>query len=252
VEANDWHAGVAGSNPLFAPLTPWLDRFDGPGWPSIDMLNALALEARAQTVRGMPIRFTALAGKCRGYERHIAETGEIPTRARNWHDFFNALAWIAWPKSKAMLNALHLEEIGRKESDARGPVRDALTLLDESGVLVLCERPELWDLLTRRQWMRLFWERRAEAKREMRFVVFGHALHEKLLCPWPGITGKCLLLPGGPPDIAQTDRRLADNLAQYGRRLRPSNLTPLPVLAIPDAWPANSASSFYADTRYFR
>jgi Protein of unknown function (DUF3025) len=247
---SDWRPGVAGSNPLFAPLTPWLNRLDGPEWPSIDTLNALALEAGAQTVRGMPIRFTALAGKCKGYERHIAETGEIPTRPRNWHDFFNALAWIAWPKSKATLNALHLDEIGRKGSDARGPVRDALTLLDESGVLVFCT-PELWGLLTHREWLRLFCARRAQVRRDMRFVVFGHALHEKLLSPWPGITGKCLLLPS-PPDIGQTDHRLADYLARHGSELKASNLPPLPVLAIPDAWPANSASSFYADTRYFR
>ena len=27
-------------------------------------------------------------------------TGEVPTRESDWHDFFNALAWCAWPRTK--------------------------------------------------------------------------------------------------------------------------------------------------------
>jgi Protein of unknown function (DUF3025) len=243
-----WRRDFALSNPLFAPLTPYLEALAGPDWPTQDILNELAELAGARTSLGMPIRFAAIEGKCKSYERSIAETGVIPTRPQSWHDFFNAMAWIMWPRSKAMLNALHLEEIDRAASNQRGRSRDALTLMDESGVLVACANPELWELLRGRQWTRLFWERREEVERSMRFTVFGHALFEKLLTPWPGITGKCLLLA----DADMCDDGLAASQAQNGTSLTPAQLLPLPVLGIPGSWPSNSVSSFYADSRYFR
>jgi hypothetical protein len=49
---------------------------------------------------------------------HIGNTGEVPTRSRNWHDWFNALAWLAWPHSKAALNARHVRAIAAGRSNA--------------------------------------------------------------------------------------------------------------------------------------
>jgi acyl-coenzyme A thioesterase PaaI-like protein len=46
---------------------------------------------------------------------HISRTGEVPTRSHNWHDWFNALAWLAWPHSKEALNARHVRAIRRGE-----------------------------------------------------------------------------------------------------------------------------------------
>jgi hypothetical protein len=60
------------------------------------------------------------------------------------HDLFNALAWMAYPRAKAMINAQHaaiLEERGEEEAKRRGPERDALTLFDEGGVAVLSTIP---------------------------------------------------------------------------------------------------------------
>jgi len=47
------------------------------------------------------------------YELHIAQTGEVETRPGNWHDLFNALAWVAFPRRKAAIN-------GATRGDARG------------------------------------------------------------------------------------------------------------------------------------
>lgn len=95
-------------------------------WPTHDDLTALA--RGIATSQGLPIRFvtpreTGDAGRPT-YEEHIARTGEIETRLENWHDLFNALAWVAFPKAKAAINAQHaaiLAEGGEGESRRRGP-----------------------------------------------------------------------------------------------------------------------------------
>ena len=97
----------------------------------------------------MPVRFVTprehTERERRYYELHIAATGEVETRAENWHDLFNALAWIAFPRAKAAINAQHaaiLEERGEAEARRRSPERDALTVFDEGGVVVASSSPD--------------------------------------------------------------------------------------------------------------
>ncbi len=71
------------------------------------------------------------------YESYIAETGQIPTRD-NLHDLFNACIWLTFPKTKAMLNRQQAEQIAKEGiSGSRGRIRDAITLLDENGAILL-------------------------------------------------------------------------------------------------------------------
>jgi hypothetical protein len=35
----------------------------------------------------------------------------VATRPCNRHDYFNALAWLAFPHAKAALNAIHVREL---------------------------------------------------------------------------------------------------------------------------------------------
>ena len=76
------------------------------------------------TARGRPMRFVPPGESAdrgaRCYELRIADTGEVETRERNWHDLFNALAWIAFPRAKSRINAQHaalLEERGAAETE---------------------------------------------------------------------------------------------------------------------------------------
>ena len=57
------------------------------------------------------------------YEIHLFETGQVHTRPDSKHDLFNALAWLAFPQTKARINALHAREIAR-EGGKRGRLRD--------------------------------------------------------------------------------------------------------------------------------
>lgn len=72
------------------------------------------------------------------YEEAVAR-GCIPTRDGSWHDAFNLLAFLAWPRAKAALHArvLHCQQQRRALGQSqRGREEDALALLDEVALVV--------------------------------------------------------------------------------------------------------------------
>src|SRR5215472_18881875 len=177
-----WSAALAA--PIFSPLRPWVSRLPS-GFPDHDDLNALAGPAMVSG-GGTAIRFVAPGAdrEASRYEVRIFETGEVQTRPGSWHDLFNALVWLAFPKTKAALNRHHCDEIAARRGKAhRGTARDVLTLFDEGGVIVACADAQLVRLLLDFRWKELFWTRRTEVRRSMRFRVFGHAIYEKALAP---------------------------------------------------------------------
>ncbi len=229
---------------------PWFDGWRDPG-------------ARAERAwrAGVPVREALPAGVRRfvaqdalpegmAYEQFIFETGEVPTRD-NLHDFFNGLCWLRFPHTKHTLNRLQAAEIARHGVRAtRGPVRDSLTLFDENAALLQAPEP-LWQALLAREWTRLFVELRP-LWAQARLVLFGHALLEKLVVPYKSITAHVYRVP--VPDAlsgdATWDAWLASSLSPEVLAAKP--FTPLPVLGVPDWWPANEAPSFYADSSVFR
>jgi hypothetical protein len=112
------------THPAFAPIAHWLEASTA---PSVAMLNGWAREAGVALPDGRPIRFVA-APRARQsaleYERQITLHGEVATRPCNRHDYFNALAWLAFPLAKAALNAIHVsaESCERRTT---GPTREA-------------------------------------------------------------------------------------------------------------------------------
>ena len=145
-------------------------------------------------------------------------------------------------------------------SGSRGTARDVLTLFDESGVIVACSEPELGELLKRFEWKRLFWTRRAEVRQAMRFLLFGHAIHEKALCPYKALTAKALVFPVSPDfaamsldaRVADADRWVADYFAQPQALDSTRELAPLPILGVPGWEPGNEHEAFYDDVSVFR
>ncbi len=227
-------------------------------WPDAATLTRLAAERCVVNTNGLPIHFVSghTTGPALAYETTIHNSGPVPTRSHNWHDFFNALVWLNWPHTKAALNALHIRA---GMSSVRSRPRDALTLLDESGVVVAYSEPALWDNLARSNWRDLFVRQRATVRTAMRFYLIGHALHEKALAPYPSMTGKCV--PVWVPneffalDAArqrlQLDALLAQQLLATPPQT-PAQFPPLPLLGIPGVTPASEHPDFYADTRVFR
>lgn len=188
----------------------------------------------------------APGGDPRPYEMQVFETGRIATRPGNRHDWFNALAWLAFPRTKARINAMHAAQIPL-EGKQRGRLRDLLTVFDEGGVLVACADDELVRLAREFRWKELFWLRRSRVRESMRLLVLGHAALEKALEPWPGITCKALYL--SPHE--SLDEQAACWLAQLPPDARARDLAPLPVFGYPE-WAENDGGAFYDDERYFR
>jgi len=252
--SDTWRVDFAAASP-FAHLGPWTRELAASGWPNLARLNQLAAASGLVNARGLPVRFQVQQQRCgqRDYEAGILATGQVPTRERNWHDFLNALSWLAFPQAKAALNALQCRRL--EPGAPRGPVSDAATLFDESGLVLVSKDDGLAQLLVGRDWKAAFVTRR-EAWTEARPYVIGHAVLEKLLTPWPGITAKCLFMTvaelpeaGAPP--AWLDMAIAEAW-ERGDVARPADLFPLPVLGIPGWWPGNEEVSFYDNREVFR
>lgn len=200
-----------------------------------------------RTAAGKPVRFVAPSAADPYYEIHVHQSGCVSTRLQNRHDLFNALVWLAFPRTKAAINALHAAEIPR-ESGRRGRLRDLLTIFDEGGAIVVCAEAELEALIRGFRWKELFWDRREQVRRDLRFIVLGHAVLEQALEPRPGITCKVIF---APPD-ADPDACAAQWLHAHAAGGTPKLLAPLPVFGYPGWLPETASEAFYADERYFR
>jgi hypothetical protein len=244
-------------HPLSDFLAPWLKE----GAPDLETLNAFAAARGILTGAGVPLHFVSPPDDDEGYEERAWRCGEVATRADNRHDLFNALIWLSFPHCKAAMNRRHHEALSlarAARSEARGPMRDALTQFDECGVIVAGTVPELWQALCDHRWREVFVERRAELLRTTRFVVFGHASHDALAAPFVGLCGKAMFveLDAAWLDLApaqaldQLDARLAEILATGS--FAPRDWQPLPLLGIPGATADNEQPEYYDDARQFR
>ncbi len=250
------------ASPLYSALHPVLGRLPAARFPSIEDLNA-CIDGEPLSGGGARIRFVAPFAQSKAfedrYEVRVYRDGTIPTRAGDLHDLFNALVWLSFPRTKAGINRLHHQQmLARRGDRLRGPVRDALTLFDESGVIVACADPSLSSLLKAFQWKALFWDRREEVRRSMRFFVFGHAIHEKALEPYLELTAKALVievdsgLAAAAPQaqLALLDERAEHWLSQSAQPRSTRDLLPLPLMGVP-GWRAQNAV-FYDNAAVFR
>ena len=279
-----WDRDALFENPAFASLRPVLELCPSDRFPEACQLTELARARHIASGGGAPLRFVpGEDSRSRAFERQyevrIYRDGEVPTRAANHHDLFNALAWLAFPGTKALLNRYHYREIAaradkagaagndsgssgtaREDVGSRGTARDVLTLFDESGAVVVCSEPELDALLRGFQWQELFWTRRAAVERAMRFFLFGHAIHEKALHPYKGLTAKALVYPVSAEffslsleaQLARIDLWLTEHFARPGALDSTRVLAPLPVLGVPGWERANGHEAFYDDVSVFR
>ncbi|MEQ1589208.1 MAG: DUF3025 domain-containing protein [Gallionella sp.] len=265
-----WNKQSLLQSPLLKPLQPILASLTEEHFPTLQMCNALLVECQLGITvqQGLPLSFVPQALVKQGFESQYEPRcylkGEVQMRENNWHDLLNALVWLTFPKSKAVINARHYHALtnaaAEVTSSQRGAVRDINTLLDESGVIVVCADAELASLLRDFQWQELFWRKRDHVNASMGFYIFGHGLYEKALQPYVGLTGQGVVLAveqaffswALPRQLAHIDTLLAENLARVGYFASTHDFAPVPLLGVPGWSVVNENFSFYENTRYFR
>jgi DUF3025 family protein len=234
-------------HPAFAPYAHWIDAFGGlDRVPTLPVLNRVADDAGLTLPDGRRLRFEAAPSRRTSalvYERRIADEGIIEFRDGSHHDFANALAWLAFPLTKAALNAIHLREGRDTTANGRSRVRDGATLVDEAGMILVCRNAELVSLLREWQWRALFWERRASVAEEFTPLVVGHGLLDKLRAPFRALTAQALIV-----DVAREFADVAASMLIRDPAFAPYRLQPLPVAALP-GWDVEAIGECLFDDR---
>jgi len=249
-----WKSRIDRDAPCWDGYRTLLERLDAEVFPGPEALS-VCLPPGAVNRSGMPVRFVPDADRPGvDYERHIFETGEVPTREGNWHDLMNALAWCRFPRTKAAMNALHYGQLDRGYTSGRGPLRDALTLFDECGVVVAGSHSEALDALARHDWDAAFLRYREDWGSAMQVRVCGHAILEKFLAPYKAVTAHALLIrTPGPPPGEELDGLLAAALLEQRWLDSPAGLSPLPLAGLPGWWTFGPQDrAFYDDRDVFR
>lgn len=253
----DWSAELLLQNPIFSDLTKQYPLTSCQDWPTLATLNRWLQNSPCQLIAN-----EVLEQDGRYYEQFIYQTGQVPTRLDNWHDLFGACIWGVFPKTKSLLNQLHMAEISQHGQKQRSTLRNKLTLFDECGV-VICLEPAALEhatLLQTHQWQQSFSERRDDWWQQTRPVIFGHAMYEMATSPFVGLTAKSLFMavPDGFCHWSLTDaysfldQKLQQQIANGALLLDNQQLTPLPLLGVPGWWDANRHADFYLNTEYFR
>ncbi|WPB57825.1 DUF3025 domain-containing protein [Xylophilus sp. GOD-11R] len=232
---------------------PWFAPWQAVGEPALRAMSAghsvaQALQATRAGRDHLP-RFVASEALPpeTPYETFVHDSGQVPSRD-NLHDLFNGLAWCLYPQTKRRLNHWQAQAIARDGIGARrGPLRDAITLLDENGAL-LSAPDTLLQALRTRDWKALFIRHR-EDWHDARLWLFGHALVEKMVAPRKDITAHVLCAPPGLTTPPMVDAWLAETLDEPSLARKP--FSPLPVLGVP-GWAPSQDARFYEDERVFR
>lgn len=193
------------------------------------------------------------------YESFIRDQRCVPTRD-NLHDFFNGLIWLHWPRLKLHLNQLQSQAIVHAGGvgQQRGKLRDAITVLDENGAILLAPA-SLVEALQAKDWKRLMVQLRPLWSQACLWPV-GHALLEKLVQPRKPMCTHVLCLPWGEAEHglhsatvpAALDARMAQDVLTSAEVLATKPFSPLPVLGVPGWWAPNENFSFYDDSLVFR
>ena len=264
-----WDNDYAQASPVFEPLRV----HGGPAfekrWLDLDDFQRLldSREPPVQTAGGQCLRIVPQGRKPNAfqekYEPRIYLKGELQVRRDHWHDYFNALVWLAFPRAKAALNARQFSALEAQRAAGapnRGPVQDALTLFDEGGVIVASSDGDLLQMLREWRWKELFWGNRERLRTRARFMLFGHALHEKMLRPFIGITGRGILLDANQglldaplrEQLAVIDEMAAACISSPDRFVATRELAVVPVLGVPGWCAENERESYYDNLDYFR
>lgn len=240
--------------PIFDALTADRDVLLSSRWPTLGQLNDRIAGLR-HAITGQPIRLVAPddAGD-ENYEVCIYRSGRIATRPDNWHDLFNALAWMRYPRIKSALNHAQVRDMDAVGSLQRTRRQAALTQFDEAGAVVVLRDASMLDAWDRHDWHGLFLQRReAWTDGSVHLHVFGHALFEHALNRAMLLVGKCVVVVDEDGSSAErVDQTWARAIEAREGLLDPQDLRPLPFAGIPGWHHEPQDADFYSRQPCFR
>lgn len=252
-----WDTSFFNSSPLIKQLKPYTDLFKHfSTWPTIENYQTIFKQL---DVNVLPVPQSLSVNSFEEqYEPRVFLKKELQTRTENWHDFFNALIWLKFPLTKIALNQLHFKSAkNRPKGSNRSTLENRITQFDECGAIIISNNKFLLDLIREHKWNELFIEQRKRFEADLYCVVFGHAILEKALTPYIGMTCHCILLEdphllehAQSWDVKDLDKHISllwlEQISQS-----PEKFAAFPVLGIPGLWPEQNAD-FYSNTKYFR
>ena len=198
------------------------------------------------------------------YEIRAHQSGEILTRVNNWHDFFQVMIWCSFPQTKKLINAMHFSAIQERlsknpSSTTRSPVENTLTLFDECGAIIVSSSNEYLDMIKNHDWKKLFVDNRDAFDNEIKCFIFGHAMFEKALSPYLGMTTQSILIKVDSSFFSKNmdEQKIEiDDIAQhyFTKNNQPSTkmLQPFPILGVPEWDSKNCETDYYNNKDYFR
>lgn len=216
---------------------------------AFDAITAQALPGGLRFVEQTP----ALLADGLSYEQRIGERGLIGMRRDSLHDLYGALMWLNWPQTKWAIHRGQLAGIGAHGPKRRSRHQQALAHIDEAGLIVVADDPEMIDALHAHDWNGLLGARRAQWA-QARVLVIGHALFElRRTQPHDLLAGKVIVLLGpGDCERASIDACVAEAIASGRAGADPKDLPTLPLAAIPGWDPRNADLAFVASAPCFR
>lgn len=235
-------------HPVFAALEEqYAALCVGADWPDVQHLNHL-WQAPINS-QGLNYRFVAQESISdqQHYEQRIFDQAIISTRSQNWHDLFNAMIWMKFPKIKAALNARQVQDIAESGSKQRTRSQCAMTHFDEAGAIIRLADSEMLGFWNEHDWPAFFgaWPHVAEAG-GIQVWLFGHSIYEHALNPDIALVAKAIVLDSKQSikDL-DIDQWLALRIIDQHCLMDPQELRPIPLSGIPFWHPWYGQSNFF-------
>lgn len=252
-----WDVSLFNDSIIIKQLQTYTDLFKHlPEWPDISLYADIFKKYQHKIT---PVAQSSIINTFEDqYEPRVYLKGELQTRTQNWHDFFNAIIWLKFPETKKALNDLHfIQAKQRNKGSNRSTLENRITQFDECGAIVITNNKKLLELIKNHEWEELFLKNKSAFEENLKCVIFGHAIFEKALNPYIGMTCHCLLIESNEllediknDDFSNIDQKMAELWRNKISR-SPLKFNALPVLGIPGFWPEQD-SFFYKNTKYFR
>jgi hypothetical protein len=227
-------------------------------WPSIAAYNLLAKKFFSNIPLACKVEFQTQEPHMR-YETYVNINRIVPTRSNSWHDFFNNLSWLTWPKMKTAIVKRTCQDSAKDEIKKRTSIQNTLAHFDECGIVICSDDSDIFNMIKSFAWKKLFIEK-SDLISCCTPVIVGHGLLEKALNPYIGLTAKAVFMQVDKNFHqlnTQSQNLIIDNeMSKYILSPEfpnlPKALHPFPLLGWPRWYENNRNIDFYDNETYFR